>query len=121
MQLLNALIASVLQAFSLGGKSDLRGSVQLEIVSPPFPEERAENLPTFEVNHQLAFEGMLLLLTGIELPLSSFRTFNWAFRYVHDHDFRRLKSPHQSLLKKASATVHFALIGLLPTVQSDRW
>ena len=100
MQLRNALIASVLQAFSLAGKAKRtnRGSVQLEIVSSPLPEARAENLPTFEVNHKLAFEGVPLLLTGIELPLLSFRTFNWAFRHVHDNDFRRLKSSQQSFL-----------------------
>jgi len=81
--------------FCLGVKVNTRGSKQLEVMPSSFAEKGADNLSSGLLNHQLAFEGVPLLLARVEPALVPLGTLNRGFGDIdHDH-ISSAKAPQQ--------------------------
>jgi hypothetical protein len=74
MQLLDALIAFILQTFGLRVDVNPRCLKQLEVMPTPFAKKQPDDFPSVLVDQNLTFERMPLFLAGIELTLTTRRT-----------------------------------------------
>ena len=88
----NPLVTLVFQAQDIGVKVNPRGFEQLEIMDASQTKAETNNFLSVSLDNNLALQSMVLLLTGVEPVLLTFRAFNRSFCDIHDDNIRPTKA-----------------------------